>query len=191
MSSVPGNPPITELLAGWHAGDGSALERLTPLVYDDLRRLAEKRLRRERAGNTLQPTALVHETYLQLAGAQRVGWEDRSHFFGIASRMMQQILIQRARARTAEKRGGGRRAPFNETLGITDAQATHLMEITQALAELAAEDSRKAAMVDLRFFGGMTTAEISARLGVSTSTVEREMRVALAWLHRYLKARES
>jgi RNA polymerase sigma-70 factor, ECF subfamily len=190
MTSVAANPPITELLVDWKTGDESALERLAPLVYDDLRRLAGSRLRRERPGQTLQPTALVHETYLQLSGARSVAWEDRSHFFGIASRLMQQILIQRARGRTAAKRGGGRRTDFAEALAMSEQRATQVNDIAEALGELAEEDQRKASIVDLRYFGGLTTEEIAAQLGVSASTVEREMRIALAWLYRYLKTHE-
>ena len=177
-------------LVDWQTGDESALDRLAPLVYGHLRRLAGSRLRRERPGQTLQPTALVHETYLQLSGARSIGWENRSHFFGIASRLMQQILIQRARARTAAKRGGGRRTDFAEALAASEQRATQVNDIAEALGELAEEDERKASIVDLRYFGGLTTEEIAAQLGVSASTVEREMRVALAWLHRYLKTYE-
>ena len=190
MTSVAGDPPITELLAGWREGDAAALHKLTPLVYRDLRRIAGNRLRRERAGNTLEPTALVHEAYVQLSRAAGVGWEDRSHFFEIASRLMQQILIQRARARNAEKRGGGRRADFEEALALTEKRAAHAMQVGEAVDELAREDSRKAAIVEMRYFSGMTTHEIAEHLGVSTSTVERQMRIALAWLHRYLKTED-
>jgi RNA polymerase sigma factor (TIGR02999 family) len=190
MQSARGESPVTELLAGWREGDETALDRIMPFVYEDLRRMAGNRLRHERPGHTLQPTALVHESYLQLASSNPA-CANRSHLLGITSRLMQQILIQRARARTAEKRGGGRRAEFDEALGALEQSPRELSDIADALTQLAAEDSRKAAIVELRYFGGMTTVEIAAELGVSSSTVEREMRTALAWLHRYLSGGRS
>jgi RNA polymerase sigma factor (TIGR02999 family) len=176
---------ITELLLDWHSGDDEALGKLTPLIYDDLRRMAAQRFRRERHNHTMQPTVLVHEAYLQLARAQGVGWENRSHFFGIASRVMQQILIQSARARNAAKRGNGQRAELDDE-PVAQCESQEWLDVARALAELASEDSRKAAVVDLRYFGGLTTEEIAEQLEVSPSTVERDMRLGLAWLHRYL-----
>ena len=178
--------PITALLQDWSAGEESALERLTPLVYQDLRRLAARRLRSESECQTLQPTALVHEAYLRLCGARQPDWENRSHFFGIAARLMRQILIQRARARHAEKRGGGSdKVSLDDAEPMADKRSQGIAELADALGELHDEDARKAQIVELRYFWGLTTEEIAAELRVSCSTVEREMRMALPWLrHR-------
>jgi len=172
-------------LQDWSAGEEKALEKLTPLVYHDLRRLAAGRLRSESDSQTLQPTALVHEAYLRLAGARQPDWENRSHFFGIAARLMRQILVQRARARHAEKRGGGDdKVSLDDAEPMPDQRSRELTELADALGELQAEDPRKAQIVELRYFWGLTTEAIAAELGVSSSTVEREMRMALPWLRQ-------
>ena len=184
--------PITELLMDWRAGDRTALEKLAPLIYNDLRKLAAGRLRSEAHCRTLQPTALVHEAYIQLAASRQPDWENRSHFFGIATRIMRQILIQRARARQAEKRGGGRdNLPLDDIGPISDEQSHGILELTGALAELSDEDPRKARIVELRYVWGLTTGEIAIELGVSTSTVEREMRIALPWVRRRIECRSA
>jgi len=183
--------PVTRLLAAWRGGDAHALEELTPLIYRELRRLASVRLRSERDGHTLAPTALVHEAFLRLAGqANTPNWENRSHFFAIASHLMRQILIQYARAHRAEKRGGNQAVLDLESAGPIAIQdrAEELVALDEALERLAGFDQRKARAVELRFFGGMTVPEIAVVMELSTATVERDMRTALAWLRRELIA---
>ena len=180
--------PVTRLLHDWRSGDRQALEKLTPLVYDELRRLARWRLRGERPGHTLQPTALVHEMFLELTGSGPMEWENRSHFFGIAARLMRQILIQQARVRHAIKRGGGNaKRPLDEAASIAQEPSGSMMELYEALADLIEEDPRKGEIVELRYLWGMTTEEIAEQLDVSASTVEREMRMALPWLRRRIE----
>lgn len=182
--------PVTRLLQDWWSGDRHALEKLTPLVYDELRRLARWRLRGERPGHTLQPTALVHETFVHLAGAPPLDWENRSHFFGIAARLMRQILIQHARVRHAIKRGGGN-VPLclDEASLVAQEPPPKAIELVEALAELSEQDPRKGRIVELRYVWGLTTGEIAEQLDVSSSTVEREMRIALPWLRRRIEGR--
>jgi RNA polymerase sigma factor (TIGR02999 family) len=183
--------PVTQLLAAWRGGDAHALEQLTPLIYRELRRLASVRLLSERDGHTLAPTALVHEAFLRLAGqANNPNWENRSHFFAIASHLMRQILIQYARAHKAEKRGGSQ---ADKVLDLESAgpiavqdRAGELVALDEALERLAGFDPRKARAVELRFFGGMTVPEVASVMELSTATVERDMRTALAWLRREL-----
>jgi RNA polymerase sigma factor (TIGR02999 family) len=180
---VPRTPDITELLLRWNRGDTAALEQLTPVVYDELRLLARAALRRERPDHTLSATALVHEAYLKLVDQHRAAWENRAHFFGAASKIMRRILVDHARARAAGKRGGAAvRAPLEmEQLGILD-HAAELLELDEALERLAEFDARKARVVEMRFFGGMTFPEIAAALSVSLATVERDWKMARAWL---------
>lgn len=187
--------PITSLLARWRTGDSRALEELTPRVYSELRRLASARFRREREGHTLQPTALVHEAFLRLCGdGNEINWQSRAHFLGIAARVMRQVLIQHARTRKAEKRGSGRVMMSLDDVAVASAAASagagadagDLLEIDQALDRLTDLDARKASVVELRFFGGLTVPEIAVELSISASTVEREMRMGLAWLRREL-----
>jgi RNA polymerase sigma factor (TIGR02999 family) len=188
MTAETKNSGITRLLADWRDGSADALERLMPLVYGELRRIASFHLRVERAQHTLQPTALVHETYLRLAADCRVEWEGRSHFFGIARRVMRQVLIQYSRLRSAEKRGGGRGAlPLEQAGEVPDGLTGCYEDLTSALTELAAADPRKARIVLLRYFDGFTNEEVAAELGVSLSTVEREVRMALPWLRSRLE----
>jgi RNA polymerase sigma factor (TIGR02999 family) len=181
--------PVTALLAGWHSGGTDAWNALIARVYRELRRIAGSQLRRERSGATLQPTELVHEACMRIAGARDLNWQGRSHFYGIAARLMRQILIQRARARSAAKRGGGEvRLTLEEAQPIPAKGPDHLANLADALEELAAEDRRKAQIVELRYFAGMTLAEIAVQLGVSLSTVERDMRMALPWLRCRLES---
>lgn len=186
------NTQVTALLGQWRSGDDRALEQLTPLVYSELRKVAAGHLRRERQEHTLQPTALVNEAFLKFSsgGSPAIDWQDRNHFFAIAARLMRQILIQHARAHRAGRRGGG--APV---LSLDDAgpvavaaggQANNLLEIDNALDKLEAFDGRKARVMELRYFGGLTVPEIAAVLGVSVPTAERDHRAALAWLRREL-----
>jgi RNA polymerase sigma-70 factor, ECF subfamily len=176
---------ITCLLLNWGTGDRAALDRLIPLVYQELRRLAHLQMRRERAGDTLQTTALVNEAYLRLVDYERVRPHDRTHFFAIAAQAMRRILIERARSRGSKKRGSGaQRLSLSEAADISNNQAADLVALDEALTNLAGIDSRKSQIVELKYFGGLTTEEISEVLGVSTPTVERDWRMAKIWLHR-------
>jgi RNA polymerase sigma-70 factor (ECF subfamily) len=176
---------ITCLLLNWGTGDRAALDRLIPLVYQELRRLAHLQMRRERAGDTLQTTALVNEAYLRLVDYERVRPRDRSHFFAIAAQAMRRILIEKARSRRSNKRGSGaQRLSLSEAADISNHQAADLVALDEALTNLAGIDSRKSQIVELKYFGGLTTEEISEVLGVSTPTVERDWRMAKIWLHR-------
>jgi RNA polymerase sigma-70 factor (ECF subfamily) len=175
---------VTQILQEWNAsGDASA--RLMPLVYDELRRLAQNYLRRERPDHTLQPTALVHEAYLRLADQSRVEWQNRAHFFGVAAEMMRRILVDHARMHASEKRGGrGRRLSLDEASFLPEERAADLLALDEALKQLAITDARKSRVVELRFFGGLSVKETAEVLGVHTATVERDWVVAKAWLYR-------
>jgi len=183
-------PPtgITERLLAWRQGDARALAELMPLVYDELRRLARRHLRRERPGHTLQTTALAHEAYLRLVDANRVEWRDRLHFFGIASRIMRQVLVDAARTKAAGKRGGNavRVTLVDVPAGDAD-QGLELIALDAALEALGKEDPRKARVVELRVFGGLTVQETAAVLKISTDTVGRDWSFAKSWLKRALK----
>jgi RNA polymerase sigma factor (TIGR02999 family) len=180
---------LTQLLNHWRDGDRTALDELMPLLYNDLRVLARKQLRRERPGHTLRPTALVHEAWLQLASERGIALEGTTHFLGIAARLMRQLLIQHARSRSAQKRGG---AGLRVSLQAVEAAPVHtcrdLLALDEALNELAEEDPPKARIVEMRYFGGFTMDEIAAQTGVSVSTVGREMRLALAWIRHHMTA---
>jgi RNA polymerase sigma-70 factor, ECF subfamily len=177
---------VTELLVAWGAGDRAALERLVPLVQAELRRLAKSFLRRERAGHTLETTALIHEAYLRLIDADRVEWQSRTHFYGIAARLMRQILVETARARATQKRGGGAaQLPLDEAMAAGEARVEDVVAVDEALSALSEFDARKAQVVELRFFGGLTEAETAEALRVSPETVRRDWRLARSWLlHR-------
>lgn len=181
--------PITRLLVEWGEGNELALEQLTPLVYDELRKLAGKQLGGERAGHTLQPTALVHEAYLRLVQQDHQNWQSRSHFFGVAAHLMRLILVDWARKAKAGKRGAGARLMQLEdvTAAVTTPRSEELLALDEALTELGGIDPRKARIVELRYFGGMTVEEIARSLAISTATVEREARFAQMWLYRQLK----
>lgn len=179
---------VTELLMAWGKGDGDALSRLTPLVYDELHRLAAAYMRREKAGHTLQTSALVNEAYIKLVDSSRVGWQNRAHFFAVAAQLMRRILVDFARSRQYQKRGGEwRQVTLDERLGITTRLDSDLVAIDEALQELAKIDPRKAQVIELRFFGGLSLEETSEALQVSTDTVGRDWRAAKAWLVRELK----
>lgn len=176
---------VTRLLKQWSEGNHSALDALTPLVYDELRMRARNYLRRERPDHTLQPTALIHEAYLRMVGESLPEWQNRSHFFAIASRAMRQILVDHARRRGAGKRGSGvMDVTLNEALVPARADNCDLLALDEALTKLAAFDPRKCQVVEMRYFGGCTVEETAEALGVSTITVIRETRVAEAWLRR-------
>jgi RNA polymerase sigma factor (TIGR02999 family) len=184
---TPTSHEITQLLLAWSEGDKQALDRLVPLVYDELRRLAQNYMRKERAGQTLQTTALIHEAYLRLIDADRVQWRNRAHFFGIAARLMRQILVARARERGCQKRGGGaERVSLDEAMVIDERLDEDLVALDEALGELSQFDARMAQVVEMRFFGGSTEEEIAAALDVSTKTVRRDWRLARSWLRRKL-----
>ena len=185
---TPGSHEITQLLLAWSEGDREALDRLTPLVYAELRRLAKSYMRKERAGHTLQTTALIHEAYLRLIDAGQVEWRNRAHFFGVVASAMRQILVAMARERGCQKRGGGaRQVSLDEAMMVDKGLDEDLVALDAALGALAQFDERKAQVVEMRFFGGLTEEEIASALGVSTETVRRDWRLARSWLRRKLK----
>ncbi|HEX6730122.1 MAG TPA: sigma-70 family RNA polymerase sigma factor [Pyrinomonadaceae bacterium] len=176
---------ITHILKEWSDGDPQALERLTPLVYEELRRQATYYLRRERAGHTLQSTALLHEAFLRLIDAKDVNWQSRTHFFAIAANLMRRVLVEHARRRDAHKRGGSQiRLQLDEALAIANESDIDVLAIDEALDRLAAIDPQQARVVELRFFSGLTVEETATVLGVSPKTVKRDWSVARAWLRR-------
>ena len=177
--------PITSLLVRWREGDRTALDHLIPLVYDELRSLARHYLRQERSDHTLQSTALVHEAYLRLAGENPPQWQNRTHFFGIAARLMREILVGHARAHNAAKRGGGAfRLTLDDAMALSDQGDLDLVELDRALSELAALDEQQSRIVELRFFSGLTIEDTSEALGISPATVKRDWVTARAWLYR-------
>jgi RNA polymerase sigma factor (TIGR02999 family) len=183
---------ITELLVEWNQGSRAALEELTPHVYRELHMLARKYLSRGRPNQTLQPTALINEAYLRLIDqSQPVHFQNRSHFFGIAARLMRIVLVDYARAHYAAKRGRGMAATvmLEETAALAPTRAPDVLALDDALRQLAHFDERKAKVVELRFFGGLTREEIATSLGLTIATVKRDLRLAEAWLRRYLAHR--
>jgi RNA polymerase sigma-70 factor (ECF subfamily) len=180
---------ITEILVRWTGGDHHALDALTPLVYKDLRRMASYLLRSERPGHTLQPTALVNEAYLKLAGQANFHWQNRTHFFAVASRVMRQILVDSARSHLRAKRGGGAVVlSLDEELIFAPERSADLVALDHALDLLAEVDARKAKVVEMRFFGGLGTDEIAEVLQVSPNTVMRDWNMAKAWLRREIES---
>jgi RNA polymerase sigma-70 factor, ECF subfamily len=180
---------VTELLEKWRKGDRAALDELMPLVYDELRRLAVKYLRRERPGHTLQPTALVNEAYLLLADQRYARWQNRAQFIGVAAQLMRRILVDHARAHLAAKRGGQNfTVSLSEADRFGDKPDVDLLAIHEALERLSAIDPQQSRIVELKFFGGLTIEETEEVLGVSHSTVERDWKMARAWLRRELDA---
>ncbi len=181
--------PVTQLLIAYSNGNRSALDQLLPMVYRELRRIAELRMRRERPDHTLNATALVHEAYIKLMDQGDVSWQNRAHFFAISSRLMRQILIDYARKHNAEKRGGGAPDTLLEGKEISlGERADELLALDEALEQLATFDERLARVVEYRFFGGLTIEETAAVLDISPMTVKRDWRKAKAWLYRELKA---
>jgi RNA polymerase sigma factor (TIGR02999 family) len=175
-------------LVAWSTGDHKALEKLTPLVYDELHRLAQRYMRRERPQHTLQTTALVNEAYVKLVDSSRVRWEDRAHFFAVAAQLMRRILIDFARTRRSQKRGGELvRVTLSETVPGGNNDHPDLIALDEALEALARLDPRKAKVVELRFFGGLSVEQASKVLQVSTDTLGRDWNAAKAWLLRELK----
>jgi len=184
---MPPDRDVTLLLRAWAQGSRPALEELTPLVYAELRRLAGSYLRREQPGQTLEPTALVHEAYLRLVDSSLPDWKNRTHFYGVAAHLMRQILVDHARERNAVKRGGGAiHLSLEEHLLVSPEQETDLVALDDALERLAACGPRKAQVVELRFFGGLSEDEIAEILKISAVTVRRDWQFSKAWLLREL-----
>ena len=180
---------ITELLVKWSEGDQAALEKLTPHVYEELRRLAQSYLRNERSEHTLQATALVHEAYLRLLQVQNVEWKNRGQFIGLAAQMMRHILVDHARKHAAQKRGGGEyRVTLSRAERISSERDVNLVDLNEALDRLAKIDPKRSRIVELRFFGGLSIEETADLLKVSTPTVERDWRVARAFLRREISS---
>jgi RNA polymerase sigma factor (TIGR02999 family) len=178
---------VTNLLLAWRAGDEEALARLTPLVQQELQRIARRCLRGERPDYSLPPTALVHEAYLRLVDTQRVNWQNRSHFLAVAARLMRRVLVDAARSRRRAKRGGGAvQVSLSEQI-LTTEQSCDLLRLDDALEALAALDPRRSKVVELRFFGGLDVKETAAALDVSPDTVMRDWKLARAWLRRELQ----
>jgi RNA polymerase sigma-70 factor (ECF subfamily) len=188
MDSPHPSPDVTRLLHQWRDGDEAALAELTPLVYAELRRLAGSYLRRERSGHTLQPTALVNEAYMRLAGQKNSDWQSRNHFIGVAANAMRQILVDHARRHLAGKRGGGNvNLSFEDALSVCDERSADLIALDDALKDLAVMDPRKARAIELRHFGGLTIPEIAQSLSISVATVERDLRMAQMWILRHIR----
>lgn len=185
--TTPAPQEVTQLLVAWSKGDQDALEKLIPLVHHELRRLARNYMRREPTGHTLQTTALVNEAYLRLVEQKDVRWQNRAHFFAISAQLMRRILVGMARARHAHKRGGAaRQVPLDEVLVVSDERAAELVALDEALGELAALDPRRARVVELRYFGGLSVEETAEVLKVSPDTVMRDWKRAKAWLYSEL-----
>ena len=182
---------MTRLLVDWKGGSKEALDSLTPIVYNELRRLADHYLRDEHAAATLQPTALVHKAYTRLVAQNLPDWESRSHFFGIAAHLMRQVLVDHARRRISAKRGSGtQKVSIEESVSFAPAPQREIEALDEALSALASVDERKAKVIELRFFGGFSVEETAQALGISVATVGREQRLAEAWLHREMAARQ-
>ena len=178
---------ITRLLHAWSLGDESALEKLMPLVYNELHRLAHRYMAGEQSAKTLQTTALVHEVYLRLVDANNINWQDRAHFYAICARLMRRILVDFARSRNYQKRGGHfPHIDLGEAVTVSAVVSSELLAVDEALKELAKLDQRKSEVVELRFFGGLTVEETAAALKVSPETVMRDWKLAKAWLLREL-----
>ena len=182
----------TEILSEITAGDAAATQRLFQLLYGDLRELAARFLQKERRGHTLQPTALVHEVFLKLVDQSRVDWKGRTHFFAVGAQAMRRVLVDHARGRRRAKRGGDRqRIVLDEHIALSPERDEDLLALEEVLTKLAEVDSRQAAIVEMRFFGGMSVAEVAEVLGVSKRTIESEWTMVRAWLRRELSRDES
>lgn len=178
---------VTHLLQAWGQGDSDALDRLMPLVYEELRRIAKRHMLHQRPGHTLQTTALTNEVYLRLVDAKKVNWQDRAHFFAICANTMRRILVDFARSWGSQKRGGGERPlSLEESLDVAGGPRSDLLAVNDALTRLAAHDPRKSQVVELRFFGGLSVEETAEALKISPETVMRDWRMAKAWLYREL-----
>jgi RNA polymerase sigma-70 factor (ECF subfamily) len=181
---APSPKEVSQLLIDWGNGDQAALDELIPLVYDELRRLAGRYMRREGQDHTLQTSALVNEAYLRLIDQKSVQWQNRAHFFGVAAQLMRRILVDHARSRSRVKRGGGAQmVSLADQAGVSK-EAEEVIALDDALTNLAEMDPRKSQIVEMKFFGGLTTEEVAEVLKITTRTVEREWRKARAWLNR-------
>jgi len=191
MMATPSSQEITQLLLAWSDGDQAALEKLTPLVYAELHRLAKGYMFGERPGHTLQTTALINEAYMRLIDWKNVRWQGRAHFFGVAAQVMRRILVDFARARHYAKRGGAApQVSLDEAVTIHEDRSAELIALDEALKSLAEIDPRKSQVVELRFFGGLSAKETAEALKVSQRTVEREWNSARAWLYRELRGKD-
>ena len=185
--TTPSTQHVTELLLAWRQGEDSALEKLTPVVYEELRRLAHRYMGGERAAHTLQTTALVNEAYLRLADQTNPRWQNRAHFFAVAARSMRQILVSHARSQRSQKRGGGAlKMELDEAALVSPEESKEILELHEALERLATLDSRKAQVVELKYFGGLNYDEMAEVLKISSITVRRDWRFAKAWLYTEL-----
>jgi RNA polymerase sigma factor (TIGR02999 family) len=183
---------VTRLLHQWGGGDEQALEKLVPIIYHDMRRLAHYHLRRERDGHTLQATALVHEVYLRICGQDAPQWANRAHFFAVAARMMRRILVDYSRRHRAEKRGGDNlHEPLDNALSVPLQEQFDLLALDEALEQLATFDARKCEVVEMRFFAGMRAKEIASVLRTTEATVRRDWIIAKGWLYRYLEGKHA
>ena len=183
---MPGPSDVSRLLRAWSLGERAAFDELMPLVYEELRRIAKRQWRRQRAGQTLDATALIHEAYLRLADQSEVRWQNRAHFFGVAAKAMRHIVVDHARTRRAEKRGGAaRRVPLDD-VSVAVERPVDVVALDDALQDLAALDQRKSHVVELKYFGGLAVREIAEVLRVSEETVARDWRLARTWLLREL-----
>jgi len=190
--AMPGSFDVTGLLRAWGQGDETALQQLVPLVYEQLRASAHRYMARERPGHTLQTTALIHETYLRLVNVRHVDWQNRAHFFGICAQLMRRILVDIARSRGYQKRGGGRqRVDLEDALVVTPPPGADLVALDEALQRLAEVDERKSRVVELRFFGGLSVKETAEVMNVSGDTVMRDWKLAKVWLLRELSGDQS
>jgi len=189
MSETPGPQSVTKLLVDWQNGDQQALDNLIPIVYAELRTIARRYLSHEAASHTLQSTALVHETYFKLVGQQRMRWQNRAQFFGIAAQMMRRILVDHARHQARDKRGGGAtKLSLDEAMATVEpASDVDLLALDEALTELAQIDPRGARIIELRFFSGLTLDETAEVLGISSGTVKRDWSTARSWLYREMR----
>jgi len=191
MTTAPPKQQVTQLLCEWRDGDPRALEKLIPLVQPELQRLAQHYMRRERPGHTLQTTALLDDAYLQLADKTHPQWQNRAHFFAVAAQLMRRIMVDHARQRYALKRGGGAiRITLDECAAVTETRAAELLALDEALEKLAAFDQRKAKVVEMRYFGGLTMEEIADVLKIHVNTVTRDWTAARAWLFAALSGED-
>lgn len=185
--SEPSSEQITRLLLDWGKGNKAALDKLMPIVYEELRRLARHYMRGQRPGHALQTTALVNEAYLKLIDSSRVQWQNRAHFFAISAQLMRRILVDFARSKNSLKRGGKfQQVDLNESMGIPIEEKTDLVGLDEALSKLANLNARQSQIVELRYFGGLSEEEIAETLGISARTVRRDWSLARAWLYREL-----
>lgn len=185
MDTSSSVPDVTRLLLRWRDGSQDAFDQLLPIVYAELRRMAQNHMRRESSGHTMQATELVHEAYMRLVGSAGLEFKNRAHFFAIAARVMRQVLVEHARAKGAIKRGGGGKLPLlDEAMLVAGQSSAEVMALDDALQQLSSFDERKSQIVEMRYFGGLTTDQIGAVLDISPATIRRDLKIAHAWLRR-------